>query len=191
MDDRDRGTTNLVQHHAHIKPGPPIAVPPYRTTPELQKEIDHIVYEMLADGLVSHSTSPYSAPVLLTKKKLGGWRFCTDFRKLNARCERYVYPLPRIEDSLQRLENPQFFSTMDLQKGFWQIPIAEEDRKYFAFSTGTMHVEYNVMPMGALNSSSTMQALMTLLIRGLPTEHIIHLDQVLSSLARLIFSSPT
>ena len=69
---------------------------------------------------------------------------------------------------------------MDLQKGFWQVPIEPEDRKYFAFSTGTMHVEYNCMPMGALNSSATMQALMSLILRGLPMDHIIcFLDDIL------------
>ena len=178
--DRDRGCTDLVSHHANIKPGPPINIPPYRTTPEMQKEMDRQVHEMLADGLVSHSTSPYSAPVLLVKKKLGGWRFCTDFRKVNARCERMVYPLPRIDDALRRLKNPRYFSTMDLQKGFWQVPIEPSDRKYFAFSTGTMHVEYNCMPMGALNSSATMQALMSLILRGLPMEHVIcFLDDIL------------
>ena len=202
LHERDRGHTDLINYHSGIKPGPPIAVPPYRTTPELQKVIDKEVHEMLADGLVSHSTSPYSAPVLVCPKKDGGWRFVTDFRKVNARCERFVYPLPRIEDALQRLKNPQFFSTLDLQKGFWQVPIAEADRKYFAFSTGTMHVEYNVMPMGALNSSSTLQTLMTLILRGLPPEHVIcflddiliasssmedhlkHLDQVLLAIRR-------
>ena len=169
-----------MEFHANIRPGPPICVPPYRATPQMQEEADKIVHEMIADGLVSHSTSPYSAPVLLVPKKLGGWRFVTDFRKVNARCERVVYPLPRIEDALRQLKEPRFFSSMDLQKGFWQIPIAEEDRKYFAFSTGNLHVEYNVMPMGALNSSATMQALMALILRGLPPEHIIcFLDDIL------------
>lgn len=180
MGERDRGKTDIMYHEAKITPGPPIAVPAYRTTPPLQKEMDKQVYEMLADNLVSHSTSPWSAPVLMVKKKNGEYRLVTDFRKLNARCERIVYPLPRIEDSLQKLKNPKFFSTMDLQKGFWQVPIAEADRKFFAFSTGTLHVEYNVMPMGALNSSATMQALMSLILRGLPAEHIIcFLDDIL------------
>ena len=180
--ERDRGRTDVVYHHAHMKPGPPISVPPYRATPQLQKEMDKQVHEMVADGLVSHSKSAFSAPVLMVKKKNGEWRLVTDFRKLNARCERVVYPLPRIEDALQKLKEPRFFSTMDLQKGFWQVPIAKEDRKYFAFSTGTMHVEYNVMPMGALNSSATMQALMSLILRGLPPEHIIcFLDDILEA----------
>ena len=186
-DDRDRGKTDLVEYHANIKPGPPINVKPYRATPEMQKIMDKEVHEMLADGLVSHSTSPYSAPVLLVAKKTPGqWRFVTDFRRVNARCERVVYPLPRIDDALQKLNEPKFFSTMDLQKGFWQVPIAKEDRKYFAFSTGSLHVEYNVMPMGALNSSSTMQALMALVTRGLPIENIIcFLDDILVASATM------
>jgi hypothetical protein len=80
---------------------------------------------MIADGLVSHSTSPYSAPILLAKKKTGGWRFLTDFRKINERCDKVVYPLPHIDDSIHRLENPQFFSSMDLTKGFWQTQKTE------------------------------------------------------------------
>ena len=200
--DLDWGKTDLISYEANMRPGPPIAVPPYRATPQMQMEMDKIVHEMLANGLVSHSTSAFSAPVLLVPKKLGGWRFVTDFRKVNARCERVVYPLPRIEDSLRKLQQPRYFSTMDLTKGFWQVPIKEEDRKFFAFSTGTMHVEYNVMPMGALNSSSTMQALMSLILRGLPPEHVLcflddilvasstmeehlqHLDLVLSAIAK-------
>ena len=176
----DAGRTNLMEHHVSIKPGPPIVCRQYRTSPEHTKIIEKHVHEMLANNMVSHSTSPYSAPVMLCPKKDGGYRFVADFRKLNARCERQIYPLPRIEDSLRRLSDPKFFSCLDLQKGFWQVPVVEEDRKYFAFSAGSMHVHYNVMPMVALNSSSTLQALMTLLLRGLPPEHIIcFLDDVL------------
>ena len=179
--ERDRGRTDICTYQANVKPGPPIVIRPYRTTPVLQDEMDRQVHDMIADGLVSHSTSPFSAPVLMVKKKMPGqWRLCTDFRKINARSERVVYPLPRIDDTLRKLRSPRFFSTMDLLKGFWQVPIAKEDRKYFAFSTGTLHVEYNVMPMGAVNSTATMQALMALILRGLPPEHIIcFLDDIL------------
>ena len=201
--ERDRGKTDVCYYQANVKPGPPIVIPPYRTTPEMQKEADRQVHDMIADGLVSHSTSPYSAPILMVKKKAPGqWRLCTDFRKINARSERVVYPLPRIDDTLQKLQKPRFFSTMDLLKGFWQVPIAPQDRKFFAFSTGNLHVEYNVMPMGAINSTATMQALMALILRGLPAEHVIcflddiliasdtfedhlkHIDLVLSALGR-------
>ena len=179
--DRDYGKTNLIKYHSHMKDpdGPPLAQPPYRTRPEM-REVDKQAFEMIADGLVGHSTSPYSAPILLAKKKCGGWRFLTDFRKVNERCNKVVYPLPRIEDSIQRLDNPQFFSSMDLTKGFWQIPIHPKDRKFFAFSTESMHLEYLVAPMGAKNSPSYLSALMQLVLRGLPAQHVIsYLDDIL------------
>ena len=201
--ERDYGCTNLTKHHARLIDKTPIATRRFRCSPDEQKRIDKQVDEMLADGLLSHSTSPYSAPILLVaKKEPGKFRFVTDFRKVNAATQKVVYPLPKIEDALHRLENPRFFTSMDLVKGFWQVPIAEEDRHIYAFSTGSAHVEYNVMPMGAKNSTSTLQALMGLLLRGLPAEHVIaflddilvasptveehmdHLDKVLTALGR-------
>ena len=186
--DRDYGKTSLIQKRAHIKDpsAPPIAVPPYRTRPELSKVIEDQAFEMIADGLVSHSTSPYSAPILLTKKKTGGYRFLTDFRKINDQCDKMVYPLPRIEDSLQKLDNPCIFSSMDLTKGFFQIPVHPDDRKYFAFSTQNLHLEYLVAPMGAKNSPSYLSALMQLVLRGLPPQHIIsYLDDILVASANM------
>ena len=201
--ERDYGRTTLTQHHARLIDKTPVALPPYRTDPERQKIIDETVHEMVADGLLSHSTSAYSAPILLVpKKEPGKWRLVTDFRRVNAATQKVIYPLPRIEDALHRLKNPRFFTSLDLVKGFWQVPIAEEDRHIYAFSTGTGHVQYNVMPMGAKNSTSTLQALMALLLRGLPAEHVVaflddilvasstieehieHLDKVLTALGR-------
>ena len=201
--ERDYGRTTLTQHHARLIDKTPIATPPFRHAPEMQGVIDKQVNEMLADGLLSHSTSPYSAPILLVRKKEPGkWRFVTDFRRVNAATQKVIYPLPRIEDCLHRLKNPKFFTSLDLVKGFWQVPVAEEDRHIYAFSTGSAHVEYNVMPMGAKNSTSTLQALMQLLMRGLPAEHVVcflddilvasatveehlvHLDKVLTALGR-------
>ena len=100
--DRDYGKTKLVHFRANLKDRnmTPMASAPYRTRPEMREVIDNQAYEMLADGLITHSTSPFSAPILLSKKKLGGWRFLTDFRKINDQCVKVVYPLPRIEDSL-------------------------------------------------------------------------------------------
>ena len=133
--DRDYGKTNLTYFRANLKDKEqaPIAVPPFRTTPEMRQTIDNQAYQMIADGVIGHSKSPFSAPIMLAKKKCGGWRFLTDFRKINDRCEKMVYPLPRIEDSLQKLHKPEIFSSLDLTKGFWQVPIHPDDRKYFAF----------------------------------------------------------
>ena len=152
----------------------------------MRKTIDQQAYQMIADGVLGHSTSPFSAPIMLAKKKCGGWRFLTDFRKINEKCEKVVYPLPRIEDSLQKLDDPEFFSSLDLTKGFWQIEVHPEDRKYFAFSTESMHLEYLVAPMGAKNSPSTLCALMQLVLRGLPPQHVIsYLDDILVAMGTM------
>ena len=180
--DRDYGKTDVMHFKANIKDksAPPIAVRPYRTNPEMTEAVNKQAYDMIADGLVQHSKSAYSAPILLARKKCGGWRFLTDFRRINERCEKIVFPLPRIEDSLQRLDKPQFFTSLDLLKGFWQLPIHEDDRHYFAFSTSSMHLEYLVAPMGAKNSPSALSALMQLVLRGLPLTHVIsYLDDIL------------
>ena len=202
--DRDYGRTHLIQYRAHMKDPDenPIASSPYRTRPEMREVIDEQAHQMIADGLVGHSQSPFAAPILLNKKKCGGWRFLTDFRKINERCNKVVYPLPRIEDSIQRLENPRYFTSLDLTKGFWQIPVHPEDRKFFAFSTESMHLEYLVAPMGAKNSPSYLSALMQLVLRGLPIQNVVsylddiliadvdmethlkHLDQVLSAIEK-------
>ena len=202
--DRDYGKTSLIQFRAHVKDPEmnPIAQPPYRTRPEMREVIDNQAHQMIADGLVGHSTSPFAAPIMLSKKKCGGWRFLTDFRKINERCNKVVFPLPRIEDSIQKLDNPRFFSSMDLTKGFWQIPVHPDDRKFFAFSTENLHLEYLVAPMGSKNSPSYLSSLMQLVLRGLPIQHVIsylddiliadsnmedhlkHLDLVLSALAK-------
>ena len=180
--DRDYGKTGLVQYRAHLKDPDlaPIAQKPYRTRPEMREAIDQQAHQMLADGLVRHSTSPFAAPILMERKKCGGWRFLTDFRRINECCTKVVFPLPRIEDSIQKLENPRFFSSMDLTKGFWQVPIHPDDRKFFAFSTENMHLEYLVAPMGAKNSPSYLSLLMQLVLRGLPVQHVIsYLDDIL------------
>jgi hypothetical protein len=90
--DKDYRKTDLIQFRANLKDreAPPIAVPLYRTRPEVKVIIDRQAYKMIADRLVSLSTSPYSAPILVEKKKLGGYKFLTDFRRLNERCNKIV-----------------------------------------------------------------------------------------------------
>ncbi|GFW50081.1 retrovirus-related Pol polyprotein from transposon 17.6 [Trichonephila clavipes] len=90
---------------------------------------------MLDEGIVQPSESPWSSPVVLVRKKDGSWRFCVDYRKLNSVTKKDVYPLPRIDDTLDCLKGAMFFSSMDLRSGYWQIEIDEADREKTAFIT--------------------------------------------------------
>ena len=114
------------------------------------------------------------------KKPSGGWRYCTDFRKLNSITEKVNFPLPHITDSLRRFKSPKVFSSLDLLKGYYHIEVAESQKRYFAFSDGRRHLEYNRLPMGCKNGGSSMQALSELIFRGFPPEFLLaYLDDII------------
>ncbi len=81
------------------------------------------------------STSPYSAPILFVGKKDGGLRTCIDYRSLNAVTVKDRYPLPRVDDLLDKLRGSAYFSSIDLQQGYNQIRVAESDIPKTAFRT--------------------------------------------------------
>jgi hypothetical protein len=153
----------------------------YKTPPpEVRKDIDREMDKLLASGVVCESQSPYSAPNVLVQKKCGGWRYCTDFRRLNKVMEKVNFPLPNIQDQLRRLKNPKVMTTMDLLKRYFEIEVNKGQKKYFGFPDGKRHIEYNRTPMGAKNYGATMATLIELVFRGLPAEFILsYLDDIL------------
>lgn len=128
----------------------PIKFLPYRQTPWKETEIARHVKTMLDNGVIEAANSPWAAPVVLAPKKDGSWRFCVDYRGLNAVTKKDSYPLPRIDDTLDALGNgdAQIYSTMDLASGYWQIPIEDEDKEKTAFTTRSGTYQFTVMPFG-------------------------------------------
>ena len=146
--------------HAIRTTGPPIASRPYRMSEAEKKVIQEEIKRMLSLGVIRHSKSPWSSPIVLARKKDGSVRFCVDYRKLNAVTERDVYPLPRIEDVLDKLQGKRFFSTCDAASGFWQIRLPEADKAKTAFTSERGLFEFEVMPFGLTNAPATFQRLM-------------------------------
>ena len=139
---------------------------------------------MLQQGIVQPSTSPWSSPVVMVKKRDGTWRFCIDYRKLNAVTHQDAYPLPRIDETLDSLAGSTYFTTLDLAAGYWQVGIEECDKEKTAFSTRRGHFEFNVMPFGLTNAPATFQRLMECVLAGLTGEQcLIYLDDI------IVFSS--
>ena len=108
------------------------------------------------------------------KKKDGiRYRYCVDYRLLNKKvlCEA-SWPLANIQDHLRQFDKPKVFSSLDLLSGYFQVPVAEQDKEYFAFSDGRRHLEFNRMPQGARNSGPTMSLLMELVFKGIPPKFL-------------------
>ncbi|CAF5130357.1 unnamed protein product, partial [Rotaria magnacalcarata] len=191
---------SIVKHTINITSTRPIVQRPYRKTTAQEKIIADMCEQFYHDKIIRPSQSPWSSPVVLQKKKDGTWRFCIDYRRLNEITEKDNYPLPRIQEIFDTLGGAKYFTKLDFQGGYYQVPIDEEDKPKTAFTTRDKLWEFNVMPQGIKNGPPTFQRIVNKLLGQLQwncalsyiddiiiysksiNEHLHHLEQVLSLL---------
>lgn len=160
------GRTDHVQHSI-VTTGRPVKQPPRRTAPTEKQEIDNQIDSMLQRDVIRPSTSPWASPVVLVKKKSGDMRFCIDYRRLNAQTEKDSFPLPRVDDILDTLAGKKYFSGLDINSGYWQVEMQEQDAAKTAFITHRGLFQFNTMPFGLCNAAGTFQRLMTSILSGI------------------------
>lgn len=164
--------THAVKHELRLRDNTPIFVRSYRQPPQKRAEIKSQVDNLLSQGIIRESVSPWSCPVHIVPKKPDAsgnvkWRLVIDYRRLNDRIVEDKYPLPNIYDILDRVGRAQYFTTLDLASGYHQVEMHPDDVEKTAFSTERGHYEFLRMPFGLKNAPSTFQRLMDHILRGI------------------------
>jgi len=135
--------TDLAEHKIITGEARPIRKSQYRVPLALRKEMYNQIQDMLNKGVIEESSSPWSSPAILVPKRSPDgtpkYRFCVDFRALNAVTQFDTYPLPLFGETVSTLHGSKYFSVLDCYSGFLQIKIAEEDKLETAFSTPEGH----------------------------------------------------
>uniref|UniRef100_A0A1A8L5P6 Gypsy retrotransposon integrase-like protein 1 n=1 Tax=Nothobranchius pienaari TaxID=704102 RepID=A0A1A8L5P6_9TELE len=177
--DEDFGRTGVVKHQIPTGAAPPSRERYRPVPPSLYADLRALLQNMINGGIVRESASPWAAPIVLVKKKDGSWRFCVDYRRLNALTHKDAYPLPRIEESLTGLKAAKWYSTLDLASGYWQVEMDPTDREKTAFTTPVGLYEFERMPFGLCNAPATFQRLMQRCLGNMVNESLlIYLDDV-------------
>ena len=179
--EHDVGLTREITHDIPVFPGTvPIKQPPHRLGPEKEDEVKRQVDGLLEKGLIEPASGAWSSPVVLVRKKDGTWRFCVDYRKLNAVTQYDAYPLPRIDESLDALSGSHYFSTLDLVSGYWQVPLSEDAKEKSAFTTRYGLWRWKVLPFGLTSAPATFQRLMEKVLHGLHWRTLLlYLDDII------------
>ncbi|UYV70790.1 K02A2.6-like [Cordylochernes scorpioides] len=177
---KDVGRTNVTQHRIDTGGATPVKQLPRRLPMTRRDEVAKLIEEMAEQDVIEPSSSPWASPVVLVKKKDGSTRFCVDYRRLNDLTKKDSYPLPRIDATLDTLSGSQWFSTLDLKSGYWQVSIHPEDREKTAFTTGNGLWQFKVMPFGLCNAPATFERLMETVLQGIPLETcLVYLDDII------------
>ncbi|GJR48021.1 retrotransposon protein, putative, ty3-gypsy subclass [Tanacetum coccineum] len=162
-----------VEFQIDLAPGAaPVARALYLLAPSEMKELAEQLQELSDKGFIRPSSSPWGASILFVKKKDGSFRMCIDYQELNKLTVKNRYPLPRIDDLFDQLKGSSVYSKIDLQSGYHQLRVHEEDIPKTAFRTRYGHYEFQVMPFGLTNVPANNEEHLKLILELLKKEEL-------------------
>ena len=175
------GEIRATEHRIDLREGTkPIRQMPYRQGLAMRDLAAKEISKMLEHGVIEPATSEWASPIVFVPKKDGTKRFCVDYRRLNAVTSPDAYPLPRIDDCIDSLGDAVIFTTLDANAGYWQIPVAPEDRDKTTFTCHKGTFRYLRMPFGLRNAPATFQRALDIILSGVRWQTcLIYLDDVI------------
>lgn len=151
------GCTKSTEMNIELSDTNPVVYRPYRLSHTEKLIVRDMVKDLIDNDIAEESSSCYASPVILVKKKTGGYRLCVDFRALNRKIKKDHFPMPRIDDQLDMLNGNTFYTSLDLASGYYQIPISDACKHLTAFITPDGLYQFKKMPFGLVNSPAVFQ----------------------------------
>lgn len=151
------GCTNITELDIKLTDDIPVAYRPYRLSHSEKNIVRDIIKELEENKIIEESDSAYASPILLVSKKTGGYRLCVDYRALNRKTVRDLFPLPRIDDQIDLLSGNSYFISLDMSSGYYQIPIKEDCKHLTAFVTPDGLYQFTRAPFGLANCPAVFQ----------------------------------
>ena len=178
--DEDMGHINMGAFKIQLYHDTPIYQRPRRFPEPVAEEIERQCSELLAHDIIEPSNSPFNCRILPIRKPDGTLRLCMDYRMLNAQTIPDRFPMPNLADAVYSLHGVKYFTTLDLVRGYYQLPVEPESRPYTAFSTSRGHWQYKRMPFGLCNAPAAFQRVMQDILKDFPrSKVIVYLDDIL------------
>lgn len=177
---RQIGCTNMAEMKITLDDTTPYNRRPHRVSYPERKKLQCMIRDLEEADMIEDSESPFSSPVLLVEKKTGDVRMCIDYRGINKATVKQQFPLPLIDDQLDRMQGMKYFTTLDLSSGYYQVPVAKDSRHITAFSTPDGHYQFKRMPFGLCNAPAVFQRLINKVLgKLLYTVAMAYLDDII------------
>ena len=177
------GRAHLLEHTIDTGSATPIKQAPRRLPPFKRDKVNRQLSDLLVQGRIEPSNSPWSSPIVLAKKHDGSYRLCIDYRRFNAVTIKDAQPFPRPDDILESLGGAKWFSCLDLASGYRQVPVAKKDCPKTAFVTHRGQFQWTCLPFGVTNGPGIFTRLMNLAnlaLQGLTwKECLVYLDNII------------
>lgn len=180
VDDNDVGCAGVTEHRIELHDSTPIRQRPRRFPEPVVREIERQCEELRQLNIIEYSRSPWSSPVVPIKKKDGSLRLCIDYRQLNKVTKPDRFPMPNMTDLVFSLHGTMFFSTLDLVKGYYQVPLHPDSSECTAFSTSRNHYQFKRLSFGLRNAPAAFQREMQEVLRDFDSKQVVvYIDDIL------------
>ena len=171
------GRTDLAEHRIDVGGAQPIRLAPYRLPHAYHETVWEELEDMEWTGIIECSVSEWAAPIMLIKKKDGSLRLCVDYRRLNAVSQ--ADAMPSVGDLIDRLGMAKYITTLDLSRGYWQVPVSEASCPMTAFATPFGLFQFRVMPFRLHGAPATFQRMVDKILQDSGAYAAAYLDDII------------